>query len=166
MPGIPDVPDADDVRQAAEARINSFRLPGRSSFGSLGGYAQRMPGVGSSLMAFFFFSFVGKLILVLAIAWLGWSWLTGELTSKERLAWEAAVGKKQAVINARVNEVEAGTKVSQSLAKQHMSRADAIYKLVERGIWKVEKIDPVEAATVDLINETRGEADAETVPIN
>jgi len=124
----------------------------RPSFGMMRGFG------GGGIISFMFFSAIGRILLIVGIAWLGWSWLTGELTMKERLAWEAAVGQKQALIQQRKAEVNAGTVQAQRAAKGKMTRADAIYKLVAKGIFQVEPPDPVEAETVDLINETRGES--------
>jgi hypothetical protein len=84
------------------------------------------------------------------------TFMKSHFTKLERLEWEKVVVEKQLDINAKVEAVEAATAENSRMASVRVGTWDSIVALVVGGIWRTEPQNPVEADTVDLINETRG----------
>jgi hypothetical protein len=84
------------------------------------------------------------------------TFMKSHFTKMERLEWEKVVVEKQSDILQRVDAVETATAENSKMARVRISTWDSIVALVVGGIWRSEPQDPVEAETVDLINETRG----------
>lgn len=105
---------------------------------------------------FLAFTTVGRAVVLVALLVGTFTYFKAHFTAVERHQWEIAVEKKQDIINGKVTAVEAATSHDQQLATVRMSTVDKILAVVVGGIWKTEPADPVEAETVDLINETRG----------
>lgn len=105
---------------------------------------------------FLAYTTLGRVIVVLVMLLGTFTYFKHHFTKVERAAWEQVVAKKQDTIIQKVESVDAKTVEAQRVARAKASGIDSILSLVTGGIWKVEPQDPVEAETVDLINETRG----------
>ena len=98
----------------------------------------------------------GRAAIVLVLLLCTFSYFKHHFTALEAMKWQTAVASKQQEIVKKVATVNSETRQAQAIARSEVGAWDKILAVVTQGIWKVEKPDPVEAETVDLINETRG----------
>jgi hypothetical protein len=94
---------------------------------------------------------------ILVVMLLGtFTYFKAHFTAVERNKWEAVVEKKQDQIIDKVVGINAETQHAQKLARAQNGMMDRILAVVVDGIWKVQAPHPIEAETIELINETRG----------
>jgi hypothetical protein len=110
--------------------------------------------VGKSL----FYTTTGRVIVVLTLLLLTFSYFKHHFTALEKYRWEAAVVDKQAEIVNKVASINAETTASQRAAKLAIGYWDRVLAVVADGIARVQPPHRIEPETVDLINETRGKS--------
>jgi hypothetical protein len=110
--------------------------------------------VGKSL----FYTTTGRVIVVLTLLLLTFSYFKHHFTALEKYRWEAKVLDKQVEIVNKVASINAETTASQRAAKLAIGYWDRVLAVVADGIARVQPPHRIEPETVDLINETRGKS--------
>jgi hypothetical protein len=98
---------------------------------------------------------IGRAIVLTVALVVTFGYFKAHFTKVESAKWQAEVVKKQGAILDKVTSINAETKAAQQAARMQSGYMDKVLAVVIGGIWKTEKPDPVEAETIDLINETR-----------
>lgn len=103
-------------------------------------------------------STLGRVAIVLVLLLATFGYLKHHFTAIESAKWALERDLKQTDIIKRADYVNAQTAQAQKVAAAQAGLIDRILAVVVDGIWKVQPPVPIEAETIDLINQTRGDA--------
>jgi hypothetical protein len=115
---------------------------------------------GVVLSRFLAYTTLGRAAVLVVMLVGTFTYFKSHFTAIEKHKWEVQVAGKQQEIVGKVASVNAETKASQRTAQAEVGWWNKITAVVVDGIWKVQPPHPIESETIDLINETRGKADA------
>lgn len=113
---------------------------------------------GATVGRFFAYTTLGRAMILVVMLLGTFTYFKAHFTAIENHKWKVQVSEKQKEIVGKVAAVNQETKAAQRTAQQEVGFWNRIQAVVADGIWKTQPPHPIEAETIDLINETRGPA--------
>jgi hypothetical protein len=144
-------------------QLSSLMRAGQLLFGALRTGASPIGAAvtgGLTLSRFLAYTTLGRAAILLVMLLGTFTYFKSHFTAIEKHKWEVQVEGAQQVIVGKVATVNAETKAAQRTAQVEVGWWNKITAVVVDGIWKVQPPHPIESETIDLINETRGKAEA------